>query len=150
MRFMVPLLRVAGFAFRFRLRIICDVAKMPCCWAREGKAEKMRNPGYLRIIEQYTEVASLLKNPKVELYIDDGRRWLIAHPNEKFDAIVMNTTYHFREHASSLLSEDFLQIIRLHLNPGGIHYYNTARSNEVLRTGATVFPIPCDFSTSSL
>ncbi len=110
----------------------------------------MRNPGYLRIIEQYTEVASLLKNPKVELYIDDGRRWLIAHPNEKFDAIVMNTTYHFREHASSLLSEDFLQIIRLHLNPGGIHYYNTARSNEVLRTGATVFPIPCDFSTSSL
>jgi len=87
----------------------------------------------------------VLKNSKVEMFIDDGRRWLIAHPNEKFDAVVMNTTWHFRDHASSLLSEDFLLIIRQHLNPGGIHYYNTTESTEVMRTGATVFPYSMRF-----
>ncbi|MGZ4816357.1 MAG: spermidine synthase, partial [Terriglobales bacterium] len=103
------------------------------------------NPGYLRLIERYPEVASVLKNPKVEMFIDDGRRWLIAHPNEKFDAVVMNTTWHFRDHASSLLSEDFLRIIRQHLKPGGIHYYNTTESTEVMRTGAMVFPYSMRF-----
>ena len=103
------------------------------------------NPGYLRLISDYPEVASVLKNPKVEMYIDDGRRWLVAHPNAKFDAIVMNTTWHFRAHATSLLSEEFLRIIRQHLNPGGIHYYNTTESTEVMRTGATVFPYSMRF-----
>ena len=31
------------------------------------------NPGYLPLIAQYPEVSSLLHNPKVHIYIDDGR-----------------------------------------------------------------------------
>lgn len=98
------------------------------------------NPGYLRLIPQYPEVASLLKNPKVEIVIDDGRRWLLRNPDKKFDAIVMNTTYHWRDHTSNLLSIEFLQLIRKHLNPGGIHFYNTTFSIETLLTGVNVFP----------
>ena len=38
------------------------------------------NPGYLRLIPMYREVASVLENPKVNVVIDDGRRWLLRNP----------------------------------------------------------------------
>jgi len=46
------------------------------------------NPGYLPLIRQYPAVRSLLSNPKVHIYIDDGRRWLFAHPGLRYDLIV--------------------------------------------------------------
>src|SRR5260370_3597965 len=52
----------------------------------------------------------------------------------------MNTSYHWRAHASNLLSVEFLKLVRSNLNPGGIDYYNTTWSGEAQLTGATVFP----------
>jgi spermidine synthase len=98
------------------------------------------NPGYSPLIRQRPGVASLLTNPKVHIVIDDGRRWLVAHPQRKFDFILMNTTYNWRANASNLLSEDFLRLIREHLDPGGVLYYNTPSSTRVQLTGAIVFP----------
>jgi spermidine synthase len=98
------------------------------------------NPGYLGLIPQYPMVRSVLQNPKVHIAIDDGRRWLNAHPDERYDAIVENTSYYWRDHSSDLLSADFLEIIRRHLNPGGIFYYNTTTSDDVIATGLRVFP----------
>lgn len=98
------------------------------------------NPGYLELIRQYPQVAGLLHNPKVEIFIDDGRRWLLRNPNKAFDAVVMNTTFHWRAHTSNLLSVEFLRMVRSHLKPGGVLYYNTTWSPEALLTGATVFP----------
>jgi predicted membrane-bound spermidine synthase len=46
------------------------------------------NPGYLEMLARHPEVASLLRNPKVEIVIDDGRRWLNRHPDRRFDLIV--------------------------------------------------------------
>jgi spermidine synthase len=98
------------------------------------------NPGYLPLIRQRPSVASLLRNPNVHIVIDDGRRWLVSHPDRKFDFILMNTSYHWRANMSNLLSADFLRLIRQHLQPGGVEYYNTTDSAEVQLTGATVFP----------
>jgi spermidine synthase len=98
------------------------------------------NPGYLRLIPLYPSVASLLTNPRVHIYLDDGRRWLLAHREARYDAIVMNTSFYWRDHSSNLLSVDFLKIIRQHLDPGGIYYYNTTESNDVIATGLSVFP----------
>jgi len=53
---------------------------------------------------------------------------------------VQNTTFHWRAHITNLLSTDYLQIIRKHLAPGGVFYYNTTESERVLQTGVTVFP----------
>lgn len=98
------------------------------------------NPGYLRLIRQHSNVASVLRNPKVNVVIDDGRRWLLRNPDRRFDFILMNTSFHWRANITNLLSVEFLNLLRTHLYPGGIAYYNTTWSGEVQATGATVFP----------
>lgn len=97
------------------------------------------NPGYLELIPRYPTVASLLTNPKVEIVIDDGRRWLLAHPERRFDAIVMNTSWHWRGHVTNLLGREFAELARARLSPGGTFQYNTTSSPHVLRTGCEVF-----------
>jgi spermidine synthase len=98
------------------------------------------NPGYLQLIAKYEQVKSLLTNPKVEIAIDDGRRWLNRHPDQRFDAIVMNTTWHWRGHSTNLLSVEFLHLARSRLAPGGLLFFNTTSSDDVKRTAATTFP----------
>lgn len=98
------------------------------------------NPGYLELIARHPKVANVLRNPKVEIVIDDGRRWLLAHPEAKFDTIVMNTSWHWRAHMSDLLSKEFLEIARAHMNPGGLLFYNTTSSHDVFKTAVTVYP----------
>jgi spermidine synthase len=98
------------------------------------------NPGYREVIARHAEVASLLTNPKVELVIDDGRRWLARHPEARFDLIVANTTQHWRPHATNLLSVEYLRLIREHLRPGGVYYFNTTYSPAVIRTAMGEYP----------
>jgi spermidine synthase len=97
------------------------------------------NPGYLEIISKYPEIATLLTNKRVKIIIDDGRRWLKRNPNEKFDLIVMNTTYHWRQNSTNLLSYEFLQLTKTHLNKDGVLYWNTTKSQDVVYTAAHVF-----------
>jgi spermidine synthase len=97
------------------------------------------NPGYLELVAQAPEVASVLANPKVRVVTDDGRRWLRLN-RDRFDAIVSNTTWHFRANVTNLLSAEFLTLIRDHLRPDGIFFYNTTSSDRVQRTGCLSFP----------
>lgn len=98
------------------------------------------NPGYVEVIARHPEVKGLLDDPKVKIVFDDGRRFLLRHPEVRFDFIVMNTTLHWRAHATNLLSTDFLEIARAHLRPGGILDYNTTDSYDVQLTAAKAFP----------
>jgi spermidine synthase len=104
------------------------------------------NPGYAGLVAAEPAVASVLANPRVRLVVDDGRRWLRANPGRRFDAIVSNTTYHFRSNASALLSTEFLALARDHLAPGGVLLYNTTGSARVQRTGCLAFPHGLRFS----
>jgi spermidine synthase len=97
------------------------------------------NAGYLSLIAQAPEVASVLRNPKVNIVIDDGRRWLRRHPQRQFDAIVSNTTWHFRANVTNLLSAEFLAMVKGSLKPGGVFFYNTTDSERVQRTGCLGF-----------
>jgi spermidine synthase len=97
------------------------------------------NPGYVKLIAQAPEVASILHNPKLELINDDGRRWLNLNPSRQFDAIVSNTTWHFRANVTNLLSAEFLALIKQHLKPGGVFFYNTTGADRAQRTGCLAF-----------
>jgi spermidine synthase len=103
------------------------------------------NPGYVKLVREHPAVATVLRNPKVHMVIDDGRRWLLWNPQSKFDAIVMNATFHWRNHASNVLSVEFLQIARKHLRPGGVLFYNTTGSDDVIATAIATFPYALRF-----
>jgi hypothetical protein len=98
------------------------------------------DPGYMKLVKAYPQVSSLLTNPKVEIHIDDGRRWLRRNPDRHFDVVIMNTSYYWREFTSALLSKEFLQTIRQHLNPDGFVMWNCTGSARAIQTGLEVFP----------
>lgn len=97
------------------------------------------NPGYALITRHYPDVAPILTSPRVLLQTDDGRRWLNLHPDERFDVIVMNTVLFWRSNSTNLLSREFLELCKRHLNPGGIVYYNTTEARDNVYTAAHVF-----------
>lgn len=104
------------------------------------------NPGYVSLIAQHPDVESVLRNPKISIITDDGRRWLRHHPEKQFDAIVSNTTWNFRANVTNLLSIEFLKLARQHLNPRGILFYNTTDSARVQRTACLAFPYGARFT----
>lgn len=98
------------------------------------------NPGYLELISRYSDVAPLLEDSRVNINIDDGRRWLKRHPDKKFDLIVMNTSFHWRAHSTNLLSREFMGMARSHLAPGGMIAFNATGSGDAFYTASQVFP----------
>lgn len=97
------------------------------------------NPGYLELISKYPEIADFLKDKKVTIVIDDGRRWLKRNKDRKFDLIVMNTTFHWRQNTTNLLSVEFLSMCKNSLKPNGVVYWNPTRSPDIFYTAAHVF-----------
>lgn len=97
------------------------------------------NPGYLELIRRYPKQARLLDDPRVEIVIDDGRRYL-RREAERFDVIVANTTWHWRALASSILSVEYQTLVRARLAEGGAFMLQTTSSPRVYRTAAAVFP----------
>jgi len=98
------------------------------------------NPGYLAAISRYPDINAVLKDPRVLLHIDDGRRWLHRHPEARFDLIVQNTTFHWRANASSLLSIEYMREVLDHLEEQGVMTLNTTGSFDVLKTAGEAFP----------
>ena len=97
------------------------------------------NDGYPQIISHYPHQRQLFGSDKARIHFDDGRRWLNRNPERKFDLILMNTSWHERNNITNLLSEEFLIIMKSHLKPRGIIYYNTTNSEDAIFTGAQVF-----------
>ncbi|MBF0628500.1 MAG: spermidine synthase [Magnetococcales bacterium] len=104
------------------------------------------NPGYIDLVRRTPAVSSILKNPKIKIIIDDGRRWVTHHPQERFDAIVMNTTWNWRAFISNLLSREFLTQLRNALQPDGVLMFNATGSRQAQRTAAVTFPHAMRFS----
>jgi spermidine synthase len=71
---------------------------------------------------------------------------LSHHPEKRFDAIVSNTTWNYRANVTNLLSSEFLQLARQHLNPRGVLFYNSTGSGRVQRTACLAFPFGARFT----
>jgi spermidine synthase len=97
------------------------------------------NPGYLDAITDYPQQQCALVDPRVHVFIDDGRRWLRNHPEKKYDLIISNTTFNWRAYTTNLLSREFLLILKQHMQPNAILAYNTTDSPYVLMTAQNVF-----------
>lgn len=98
------------------------------------------NPGYLEAIKNYPRQQSALQDPRVHLYIDDGRRWIKHHSAYQYDLIIMNTTFSWRAYTTNLLSREFLNSLKQHMKQHAILAYNTTGSPDVFKTTAQIFP----------
>lgn len=98
------------------------------------------NPGYLDAAKLYPAQWRAINDPRVNVVIDDARRWLRLNPDNKYDLVVMNTTFHWRANASFLLSKEFLSIVQGHMAEGAVVTFNATGSNDAFFTAASVFP----------
>jgi spermidine synthase len=97
------------------------------------------NPNYIDLVRKHKEVAPLLNDKLVKIHITDGRKYLKQHPSEKYDLIVMNTTWHWRAYSALLLGQDFLTSLKNSLAPGGLVAFNTTGSMDVFYTASQTF-----------
>ncbi|ARB97935.1 spermidine synthase [Neisseria gonorrhoeae] len=98
------------------------------------------NPAYRSLIADEPQIAPLLQDKRVEIVLDDGRKWLRRHPDEKFDLILMNSTWYWRAYSTNLLSAEFLKQVQSHLTPDGIVMFNTTHSPHAFATAVHSIP----------
>ena len=108
------------------------------------------NPAYLQLVARYPEVVPILADSRIDIHVADGRRWLRSHADERYDAIVVNSTFHWRSGATMLLSREFFELLNVHLTEGGVALVNTTGSPEVLKTAGSVFEHAYLFGNSVL
>jgi len=61
----------------------------------------------------------VLRNPKVQVRIDDGRHYLMT-TQERFDGITVDPLDPWVKGAANLYTKEFLQVMKQHLNQGGV------------------------------
>jgi spermidine synthase len=93
-----------------------------------------------RVMRDTAAGKSVLLSPKVRYIIDDGRRWLLAHPEEKFDVILMFPLHAAHAYSGNLYSFEFLEIVSKQLSDHGILFLRTVDFYSTAKTLATVFP----------
>ena len=62
---------------------------------------------------------NVLRNPKVQVRIDDGRHYLLT-TQERFDGITVDPLDPWVKGAANLYTQEFLEVMKQHLNPGGV------------------------------
>src|SRR5688572_2882686 len=62
---------------------------------------------------------NVVANPKVKVHLDDARHYLLT-TDEKFDAITSDPLDPWVKGAATLYTREFFQVVRDHLNPGGV------------------------------
>lgn len=97
------------------------------------------NPGYLAAAQAYPAQAHALQDPRVNMVVDDARRWLRLHKDRQYDLVIMNTTWHWRSNISLLLSAEFLQLVKSHMAPGAVMAFNATGSGDAFFTASKVF-----------
>jgi predicted membrane-bound spermidine synthase len=81
-----------------------------------------------------------LADPRITYRVDDGRRYLNASSDEKFDLISIDP---LREHTAghnNLYSEEALKIYQSHLTPNGVLCAWMSNAHVIPYTAAQVFP----------
>ncbi len=74
-----------------------------------------------QVVAQYfgAENYNVVKDPRVKIVFDDARHYVLTTP-EKFDIITSDPIHPYVKGAATLYTKEYFQIVRRHLNPGGL------------------------------
>jgi predicted membrane-bound spermidine synthase len=93
------------------------------------------------LLDEYVPVAhSALNHPSVQYMSDDGRRYLYANPDEKFDMIFIDPLWSFTAGHNNLYSQEAMRMYQSHLSKGGIFCAWLNEPHFIPKTAATIFP----------
>ena len=95
--------------------------------------------GYVELAEKFGPQRRAIRDPRVNIYIDDARRWLKFNSDKKYDIILMNATLHWRANASMLLSKEMLELLGAQLNERGVLAFNATGSMDSFFTASQSF-----------
>lgn len=98
-------------------------------------------------LEEHVPVArAVFAQPHVRYIVDDGRRYLYANPDEKFDLIFIDPLWSFTAGHNNLYSREAMQLYKSHLTPGGVFCAWINEPHLIPRTAASVFAHSDHFS----
>jgi len=81
---------------------------------------------------------NMLRDPRIRLIIDDGRRYLLRN-SEKFDLITMDPLRSTTVYSNNLYSADFFRLVQDHLKPDGVFLTWQDEHRVIPRTLSSVF-----------
>jgi spermidine synthase/MFS family permease len=102
-----------------------------------------------RMLRHTRQGRTVLESPKLTYVVDDGRRWLLANPQEEFDLIMMFPLHAAHAYSGNLYSREFFGILAAHLQSGGILFFRTVDLYSTAKTVADVFPHVLRFDNSA-
>lgn len=92
-------------------------------------------------LNEYVPVAqSALNHESVQYIVDDGRRYLYANPDEKFDMIFIDPLWSFTAGHNNLYSREAIQLYKDHLSENGVFCAWVNESHFIPKTAASIFP----------
>ena len=92
------------------------------------------------LIQNMNSVPLILSDPRIKYLVDDGRRYLNAFPDERFDLISIDPLRVHTAGHNNLYSEEALEIYRDHLMPNGVLCAWMDEFHVIPHTVARVFP----------
>ena len=92
----------------------------------------------IKNLKKIPELNRILANPKVELIIDDGRRFLLS-TTQKFDLILMTPARSTSAYTNNLSSFEFFNLVKQHLTPDGVLMTWTDQIKVIPKTLVSVF-----------
>ena len=99
-------------------------------------------------LNEHVPVAqSALNHPSVRYIVDDGRRYLYANPDEKFDMIFIDPLWSFTAGHNNLYSQEAVRLYQSHLADNGIFCAWVNETHFIPKTVATIFPYNDLFDT---
>jgi hypothetical protein len=102
------------------------------------------------ITDQVPHIGKILDDPRVTYIADDGRRYLYANPDEKFDLIFTDPLRHYSAGHGSLYSKEAQELYRAHLNENGVYCQWQDENHVIPKTTASVFPAVDGFTFVSV
>jgi len=97
-------------------------------------------------LNEYVPVAqSALNHSSVQYIVDDGRRYLYANPDEKFDMIFIDPLWSFTAGHNNLYSQEAMRLYQSHLSENGVFCAWVNESHFIPKTVATIFPYSDSF-----
>jgi spermidine synthase len=97
------------------------------------------NATVMRNLSRIPLFHKLLEDPRLEIILDDGRRYLLR-TNEQFDAILIDPLRTATAYSGNLYSREFFLLAKEHLSPDGVFMLWLDEHRVLPATLSSVFP----------